>query len=103
MSDLKKKDIKHVAKLANLPISDHELDKYTDQLATVVDYISELDEVDTEGLQPTSQTTGLENITRDDRVNGERTLKQKKSLSQSDNTNDGYFSVPMILKSRDLK
>ena len=59
-------DIKHIAKLANLPLKDSELVKLEKQLEETLKYVSNLDEVDTKGVEPTSQVTGLENVTRQD-------------------------------------
>lgn len=102
MSKIDKKQIKHVAKLASLPVSDEELEKYAEQLGAVVDYVSELEEVDTQGVQPTSQTTGLVNVIRKDEVDKQEILDQKEALSQAAEEIDGYFAVSMILKEKDL-
>jgi len=64
MAKLTTDDVKHVAKLANLPLTDEEIKKFQEQLSSVVSYIDELQEVDTKDVEPTSQTTGLENVFR---------------------------------------
>ena len=69
MSKLTTKDVLHVAKLAKIEITGKEVEKYAEQLSKVVDYFSKLSEVDTNNIEPTSQTTGLENVTRTDLVN----------------------------------
>lgn len=60
--------VRHVAKLARLRLSDAEVEKFSGQLSAILDYVAILNEVDTEGVQPTSQVTGLENVTREDVV-----------------------------------
>ncbi len=77
-------NVAHVAKLANLPLKQGEEDKFAKQLAAILDYISQLQKVDTTKVQPTSQVTGLVNITRPDEV-GE-CLK----------LDTDYFKVPAI-------
>lgn len=62
--------VRHVAKLARLRLSDAEVEKFSGQLSAILDYVAILNEVDTEGVQPTSQVTGLENVTREDAVRG---------------------------------
>ena len=69
-------DVKHVAKLANLPITDEEEKKFATQLAAILDYISQLQGIDTTGITPTSQVTGLTNVTRNDEVTPSLKLDQ---------------------------
>ncbi len=88
-------DIKHVAKLANLSLSDEEEKKFSAQLEETVSYIEGLNEVDTNGVSPTSQVTGLENITREDEVT--QSLSQEEALSNAKSTHNGFFRVKGIL------
>ena len=97
---LKKEEILHVAKLAKLNLSEAEIEKFTTQLSNVVGYVSELSEVDTKGVKPTSQTTGLENIQRADEANSSSTLTQEESLSGSAKITNGYFRVKAVLEGR---
>lgn len=92
-----KLDISHVAKLANLSLYDEEKKKFTTQLDETIQYIENLDEVNTEGVEPTSQVTGLENVTRDDVV--KPSLTQEQALSNSKSTHNGFFKVKGILGS----
>lgn len=103
MVKLKDKDIKHVAKLAQLSLSKSEIVKFKKQLSDVIGYVQQLNEVDTKGVVETSQTTGLENALREDKIDASRTLTQDEALSGTDKTNKGYFLVPMILKERTAK
>lgn len=88
-------DIAHVAKLANLSLTDEEKSKFEKQLEETVDYIESLSEVDTEGIEPTSQVTGLENITREDEITP--SLSQEEALKNAKSTHKGYFKVKGIL------
>lgn len=100
MTKLTKADILHVAALAKIEITDPEVEKYSEQLSKVVDYVSALSEVDTEGVEPTSQTTGLENVTRSDLVKTENCLTQDAATGGTDNVYNGYFKVKAILTER---
>jgi aspartyl-tRNA(Asn)/glutamyl-tRNA(Gln) amidotransferase subunit C len=100
MTKLKREEVLHVAKLAKIDISESEIDKYITQLSSVIDYFSELNEVDTKDTQPTSQTTGLENVTRSDLINGDNSFGQEQTLSGSDKIYNGYFKVDAVLKER---
>lgn len=88
-------DVKHVAHLAELPLKDEEIKKLEEQLESTLDYIQQLDEVDTKNIEPTSQVTGLENITREDIAT--ESLTQEQALSNSDETHNGLFKVKGIL------
>ncbi len=100
MAKLTHAEVLHVAKLANLEISEREIEKYSKQLSHVIDHISELSEVDTSSVEPTSQTTGLENVYRQDEVEGEKSFTQEQALSGTDKTYNGYFKVKAILSER---
>lgn len=68
MSKLSKDDILKLARLARLRLSDDEVEKYQKELSEILDYVAHLDTVDTAGLEPTYQITGLTNMTRKDEV-----------------------------------
>ena len=99
MSKISDKDIKHVAKLASLDIKSSEVKKFKGQLSEIVDYISELSEVDTKDQDETARTTKLENVVRDDEISPG--LNQVEALSGSDETHNGYFKVPGIFDRKD--
>jgi aspartyl-tRNA(Asn)/glutamyl-tRNA(Gln) amidotransferase subunit C len=93
---LTKKDVLHVAKLARLDISSLEVDKFRKQLSEIVSYVSELDGLDTKGVEPTSQTTGLVNVYRLD-LGTKPSLTVDKALSGTDKNHNGYFVVPQVV------
>jgi len=103
MTDLKREEVLHVAKLAKLDLSEEEIAKFTPQLSKVIDYISELSEVDTKGVEPTSQTTGLENVYRNDSTSNSLSLTQEQAINGTDKTHNGYFKVKAILEGRTNK
>jgi len=90
-------DIKHVAKLANLTLSSEEEEKFSDQLEETITYIEGLNEVNTDGIEPTSQVTGLENVTREDEILP--SLSQEDALKNAKSTYNGFFKVKGILQS----
>lgn len=90
-----KLDVKHIAKLANLTLSEEEEKKFEIQLEETVEYIEGLSEVDTNGIEPTSQVTGLENVTREDEITP--SLSQSDALKNAKSTHKGYFKVKGIL------
>lgn len=100
MANLTKDDVLHVANLAKLELTEDEIKKFTPQLSDIINRISELNKVDTSGVEPTSQTTGLENVYRDDAVDATKSFTQEQALSGSDKTYNGYFKVKAILSER---
>jgi aspartyl-tRNA(Asn)/glutamyl-tRNA(Gln) amidotransferase subunit C len=68
MAKLTKDEVRHIAKLARLNLSDEEIDKFSTELTSILDYIDMLKEVDTKDVEPTEQVTGLRNSFRDDRL-----------------------------------
>ena len=88
-------DVAHVAKLANLPLTDEEKNKFEKQLSETLDYVKQLEKIDTKGIEPTSQITNLENVTREDIVTP--SLSQEEALSNSKSVYNGFFKVKAIL------
>jgi len=60
------KTIQHIARLARIRLTDKEEDKMKGELSSILNYISQLNKVDTESVEPLYQTTGLINSLRDD-------------------------------------
>ncbi len=105
MAKVTKNDVKHIADLSNLVLTDEEIAKFTPQIDKIIDFVAKLSEVDTENVEPTSQTTGLTNILREDEVRSSSAIKSDNSLSQDEalsNTegHNGFFKVKAILENR---
>lgn len=103
MAKLTKQDVLHVANLANLKLTDEEVSVFFPQLASVVEFVGQLNEVDTKGIEPTSQTTGLENVLREDLPDSEICFPQNEALYGTDSVYNGYFKVKAILAERSDK
>lgn len=89
-------DVSHIAKLANLTVTEAEIPVFEKQLLEVLEYINKLDEVIVTDVEPTSQVTGLENVTREDTT--QPSLTQHDALSQAKNTHDGLFVVKGVFE-----
>jgi aspartyl-tRNA(Asn)/glutamyl-tRNA(Gln) amidotransferase subunit C len=98
MSGLSKTNVLHVAKLSKLSLSSAEVKKFSKQLSEVIAYVEELNEVDTANCEPTSQTTGLTNITRSDKSSSADALGIDKALSGSEKVYNDYFKVPPLIE-----
>lgn len=92
-------DIKQVAKLAHLEITDAEVEMYTPQMADIVKYIEQLNEVDTADVDPMLgglTTEGEATATIREDIPHE-CLGQKAALSQAPSAVEGHFQVPKVL------
>ena len=93
---LSKDDVKLIAKLSKLTLTEKEITKYQKQLIKILTYFHKLQEVNTSKIKPTNQTTGLINLFRNDQQINKRVLSQKSALINAKKTNQGYFLVPGI-------
>jgi aspartyl-tRNA(Asn)/glutamyl-tRNA(Gln) amidotransferase subunit C len=87
-------DVKHITKLANLEITAEQEAKFESQLSEVLDMVGKLNEIDTKGVEETSQVTGLENVTREDLARP--SLSQEEALSNASAQHNGLFMVKGI-------
>lgn len=88
--------VKKVAKLANLPLSNEEEEKYEDQLSNILDYIEQLNEVDTSDVEPTFNVTGQSNVMREDETT--TCLSQEEALSNASKKKDGMFETKGVFE-----
>ena len=79
---IQKKDVKHIAKLARLKLTDKEIDYFSEQLGQIIGYIDQLKEVNTSSVEPTSHVTAIRNIFRADSV--KNSLKKDNCLKNID-------------------
>ena len=92
---LSEEEVKKVAQLARIELRDGELEKFQKDLSSVLDYVDELKQVDTEGLEVVSSVTGLENI---DRPDTPRLIDyQDEILANAPERKDKYYKVKSIL------
>jgi aspartyl-tRNA(Asn)/glutamyl-tRNA(Gln) amidotransferase subunit C len=82
--------VKHVAKLANLPLTPQEEEKYSKQLSRILDYIDQLNSVDTSDVEPTFNVSGRSNVMSEDKL-GDCTISQGDALSNTPKKQDGFF------------
>ena len=93
---INRKDVEHVALLSRLEFSETELDKYTEQLDAILEYIDVLNQVDTTGVEPMAHVLDLKNVTRPDVV--QPSLPQDQALLNAPEPENGFFKVPRIME-----
>lgn len=90
-----REDVDHVSWLASIKISDEEKEKFVDQFNSILDYFHQLDEVNTDGIEPTYRVVDLVNVFRDDTAC--KSLTQEGALKNAPKTENGYFKSPRIV------
>lgn len=87
-------DVKHVAKLARLELTEEEIDKYSKQLGSILKYVEQMNEVDTTGIEPMPHAIPVYNVMRKDIVKYEQT--KEEMMANAPFEEDGFFRVPKI-------
>lgn len=92
---LSKKEVEHIAGLARIGLDEKEIEKYAKDLSSILDWIEQLKEVDIEGVEPMAHITGIENVTRNDKV---ADFENKKAIIRLfPEEKDNYDKVKSIL------
>ena len=82
----------HVAKLARLKLTDDEVDRMADELSKILEHVETMNELDLEGVEPTSHVVDLTNVLREDMPRPG--LSREQALAQAPDAADGGFRVP---------
>ena len=88
-------DIEHVAKLARLELSDDEKSRFGQQLDDILKHVERLQEVATDGIEPTAHAHPLVNVLRPDEVRPG--LAQEEALANAPESRLGQFAVPRVV------
>ena len=90
-----KDEVLYGADLARLDLDETSIDRFAGQIGTILDYVDKLNEVDTEGIRPTSHAIFLTNAFREDEP--KEHLAREKALANAPEKEDGSFVVPKII------
>ncbi len=93
--DLSYAEVRYIAKLARLELSEKEVESYTAQLSTVLEYMQQLDELNLKDVEPLTHVFQMQNVFREDKV--AMSLPQKQILQNGPEVQSGHFKVPQIL------
>jgi aspartyl-tRNA(Asn)/glutamyl-tRNA(Gln) amidotransferase subunit C len=88
-------EVSHVAKLARLHMSQQEIEAMTKQLDDILTYVAKLNELDTEGIMPTTHAISIVNAFREDEV--KLSLEREKTLANAPQQNSESFVVPKVI------
>ena len=82
----------YVAKLARLRVSDDEVDRIADELSKILEHVEKMDELDLDGVEPTSHVVELQNVLREDEPRP--CLPREQALAGAPDVAEGGFRVP---------
>lgn len=95
LADISKDQVKHVAHLARLAVTDEEVEHLTKDLSAIIDYAEQLNELDTDQIEPTTHVLNLKNVMRKDEPKD--WITREDALENAPDAEDGQFRVPSIL------
>ncbi len=89
-------EVEHVSRLARLALSEEELDSFTGEMDAILDYVEQLNALDTDGIIPTAHAVPMENAFRPDEIRPGFTTEQ--ALSNAPDATDSAFRVRRVIE-----
>jgi aspartyl-tRNA(Asn)/glutamyl-tRNA(Gln) amidotransferase subunit C len=90
------KDVSYIAALARIHVPDQELEGFTHSLENIISYVNQLNELNVDGVEPTSHVLHLKNVYRADIK--KPSLPQNEALSTAVEKHQGSFKVPRVIE-----
>jgi len=97
MAKLTRDDVFKLAQLARVRLTEDETEHYAEEISSILEYVEQLDSVDTQDLKPTNQVTGLSNVWREDEVI-DYGYKPEDLLKNVPKTNGKYIQVGRMIE-----
>ena len=97
-NNISSKEVKKIAKLAKLKLTDDEITLYSSQMSQIINYISQLNEVDTSNIDPLSNVIDNNNVIREDKI--KESLDKYVSLKNAPQSDGEFILVPKIIRSK---
>lgn len=89
-------DVKHIARLSRLSLSDEETETFCSQLNTIIEYVEQLNSLNTGNTEPTSHVIPLNNVMRDDIPAA--SLSVEEALKNAPDSTEKFYRVPKIIE-----
>jgi aspartyl-tRNA(Asn)/glutamyl-tRNA(Gln) amidotransferase subunit C len=96
MAEITKEQVEHVANLARLTFDNQEIDLFTNQMADIIDFAEQLNQLDTEGVEPTTHVLDIKNVLRKDTPR--KWLTREEALKNTPDQKDGQIKVPSMIE-----
>ncbi len=91
-----KEEVKYIAHLSRLYLSDDELERFSRELGRILEYVRKLNEVDTEGVEPISHVNEISNVMREDKARD--SFERELMLMSAPEANEEFFVVPRVIE-----
>ena len=95
MAKINKEEVKKVAHLARLELEEHEINNHAEQLEKILEYIKQLEKIDTDGVPSTTRAIEVINVLRKDEKKNSDCIDELLELAPS--IEDKFFKVPKII------
>jgi len=95
------KEVEHITKLTRIKLTDKEKEKFKNELSSIFDYVKKLNELDTEGIDPIYQVTGLVNALRQDENRNDFEMSpelNEKLIGQAPQSENGFIKVKSVFQ-----
>lgn len=96
MASITIEEVKRIADMVRITISDEEANQYTNELSEIISYAGKLTELNTDDVEATTHGIVLTNVMRNDEVI--QTITQEDVLNNAPDQQDGHFRVPRIME-----
>ncbi len=96
MTQISQDDVRHLAQLSSLQLTNDEVDNLQQDIAGILEYVKQLGELDTTSANPTYQVTDLENVWREDEVVQDEVTREQLLALTSESANN-QIKVPKVL------
>ncbi|MFQ5343062.1 MAG: Asp-tRNA(Asn)/Glu-tRNA(Gln) amidotransferase subunit GatC [Anaerolineae bacterium] len=93
---LSREEVSHIAELAKLGLTRHEMEQYREQLSAILDYAAMLQQLDTAAIPPTASVLDLQNVMRADEVRP--SMPREDVLANAPDSEAGQFRVRAVLE-----
>lgn len=96
MTRISRDQVRHVARLARLALSEEETALFEKQLSDILTYVETLNRLDTTGVEPTSHVLEIRNVFREDEVRS--SLSAEEAVANAPERRESFFRVPKIIE-----
>ena len=96
MSEIDSEQVKNIAHMIRIEITDEEAEQYTKEISGLVEYAGRMSELNTDEVKPTTHGIILDNVLRQDEPI--QSLSQEEALKNAPDQQDGHFKVPSVME-----
>ena len=87
--------VQQIAKLARLKFDESEIENLTSDMNKILDYMDQLNELDTNNIEPLSHPLDLNNVMREDELI--KSISREEAFKNAPSANEEFFKVPKVI------